>query len=194
MKNIKKRIIPTIQMTPQSNLKSRPFTLLEVVIVLALIGMMAVFGTWSLTDLLAQHRRGSEIDELQNFLQELQIEALALRSDFEVTFSKSEDKLSVRSKTAEKILRDRTVVLKGLREFKFKNEPKAKATFQILSTGRIDPPGIIEIERNKGSLWIDMRQPLQIKFFDKQPSLLHEVIPDKPKQKEITYAADKPSV
>ncbi|HUD02230.1 MAG TPA: hypothetical protein VMR37_07865, partial [Rhabdochlamydiaceae bacterium] len=179
-------------MNPQPKQRNRPLTLLEIVIVLALIGMMAVFGTWSLTDLLAQHRRGSEVDELQNFLQELQIEALALNSDLEVTFSKTEDKLSVQSKTAEKILRDRTVVLKGLREFKFKGQPRAMVTFQILSTGRIDPPGIIEIERNKGSLWIDMRHPLQIKFFDKQPSLIHEVIPDKPKSHEkLTFGRAK---
>ncbi len=44
----------------------------------------------------AQHRRQAEIDELQNFIQELQIEALALQSDLEVTFSKNKDKLQVR--------------------------------------------------------------------------------------------------
>lgn len=164
---------------------TRPFTLLEIVIVLALIGMMATFGTWSLTDLLAQHRRQAEADDLKNFLQELQIEALALQSDIEVTFSKTGEKLQVHSKTAEKILRDRTVVLKGVRQFKFKDLQKEKITLQIFSTGRMDPPGIIEIEREKKSLWIDLRQPLLVKFFDSRPALIHEVIPDKPKKRSI---------
>ena len=164
---------------------SRPFTLLEIVIVMALIGMMAVFGTWSLTDLLAQHRRQAEIDELHNFIQELQIEALALQSDLEITFTKDKDKLHVSSKTSEKILRNRTVVLKGVKELKFQDRTKPLYTFQIFSSGRIAPAGLIEIEKEKGSLWIDVRQPLLVKFSDQRPRLEQETIPDKPKKKEI---------
>jgi len=165
------------------NSKSRPLTLLELVIVVALISMMAMFGGWSLGDLLAQHRRQAEVEELKNFIQELQIEALALQSDLEVTFSKMEKKLQVSSRTAEKILRNRTVTLKGSCGLKFDDQPRPDITFQIFSTGRIAPAGIIEIEREKGSLWIDMRQPLLVKFLDKRPLLITEVIPEKPKKK-----------
>ncbi len=144
-----------------------------------------MFGTWSLTDLLAKHRRGAEIDELKNFFQELQIEALALQSDLQVTFSKEQDKLKVKSKTGEKILRDRTLELKGLKQLKFKDRSTTTEVFQILSTGRVDPPGIIEIEKSHGSLWIDLRQPLQIKFSDTRPNPVNEIIPEKPKKKEL---------
>jgi Tfp pilus assembly protein FimT len=170
-------------------LTTRPLTLLEIVIVVALIGMMAVFGTWSLSDLLAQHKRQAEIDELQNFMQELQIEALALQSDLVITFSKDKGNLQVRSKTAEKILHNRTVVLKGLREFKFNDRAIPEQSFQIFSTGRINPAGLIEIERDKGSIWIDVFQPLLVKFYDKRPLLLVEVVPDKPKKKEIACSS-----
>jgi hypothetical protein len=152
---------------------------------MALIGVMAVFGTWSLTDLLAQHRRQAEVDELHNFIQELQIEALALQSDLELTFKKDKGRLLVSSVTAEKILRNRTVVLKGLREIKFNDRTIPNKSFQIFSTGRIDPVGMIEVVRDKGSLWIDMRQPLLVKFSDKRPLLINEAIPDKPKKKEV---------
>ena len=172
-------------MARQSKQISRPFTLLEIVIVMALIGLMAVFGTWSLTDLLAQHRRQSEIDELHNFNQELQIEALALPSDLELTFTKDKDRLKVSSKTAEKILRNKTVVLKGVKELKFQDRTKPIYTFQIFSSGRIAPAGLLEIQKEKGSLWIDVRQPLLVKFSDQRPGLLQEKIPDKPKKKEI---------
>ena len=164
---------------------SRPFTLLEIVIVIALIGIMAVFGTWSLTDLLSQHRRQAEVDELQNFIQELQIEALALQSDLEITFTKDKDKLQVCSKTAEKILQSRTVVLKGVRAFKFRDLVKPTLTLQIFSTGRFEPQGLFEIEREKGSVFIDVRQPLLVKFSDKRPVVVNEVIPDKPKKNEV---------
>lgn len=171
-------------MNPWLKQKSRPFTLLEIVIVIALIGMMAVLGTWSLSDLLAQHRREAEIDELYNFIQELQIEALALQSDLELAFSKDRNRLRVCSKTAEKILRNKTVVLKGVKELRFQDQIKPKFALQIFSTGRIVPAGLIEIQKEKGSLWIDVRQPLLVKFFDKQPALIPEFIPDKPKKRK----------
>ncbi len=164
---------------------SRPFTLLEVVIVLMLIGMMAVFGTWSLTDLLAQHRRQAEVDELQNFMQELQIEALALQTDLELFFIKEKDQLRVCSKTAEKILSNRTVVLKGVRELKFRDRIQPNVTLQIFSTGRIEPQGLFEIAREKGPVFIDVRQPLLVKFSSTRPALIAEVIPGKPKKIEV---------
>lgn len=166
--------------------KNRPFTLLEVVIVIALIGMMAVLGTWSLNDLLAQQRRQAESDELYNFIQELQIEALALQSDIELTLTKDRNRLCVSSKSAEKILRNKTVVLKGVKELKFRDQTTPTFTLQVFSTGRIVPVGLIEIQKEKGTLWIDLRQPLLVKFFDKKPMLITEVIPDKPKKKEIS--------
>ena len=172
-------------MSRQSKLKSRPFTLLEIVIVMALIGISAVFGTWSLSDLLAQHRRQAEVNELQNLIQELQIEALALQSDLELSFIKDKDQLRVSSKTAEKILRNRTVVLKGVRGLKFKDRIQPHVTLQIFSTGRIEPRGLFEITRDLGSVFIDVRQPLLVKFSDTRPALIAEVIPDKPKKKEV---------
>ena len=171
-------------MIPSLKLKKRTLTLLEIIIVVALIGMMAVYGGWSLTDLLAQHRRQAEIEELKNFMQELQIEALALQSDFEITFSKKEKKLQVHSKTSEKILPNRTVTLHGVCHLKFRDRADSNFILKIFSTGRIDPSGVLEIEREKGSLWIDMHQPLSLKFLDQRPSLITEVIPEKPKKKE----------
>lgn len=152
---------------------------------IALIGTMAIFGSWSLSDLLSKHRRQAEIEELKNFIQELQIEAMALQSDIELIFTKEQNQLCVRSKTSEKILRDQTVVLKGIKGLKFQDVAKPTYTLQIFSTGRIAPAGLIEIQKEKGSLWIDVRQPLLVKFDDKRPHLIAEVIPDKPKKKEV---------
>lgn len=163
----------------------RSLTLLEVIIVFALIGLMAGFGAWSLTDLLAQHRRKAEIEELKNFFQELQIEALALQSDLGVTLQVDKGIVKIQSKTNEKILRDRTVELKGVKSLTLDKNPKDLIPFQILSTGRFNPSGIIGIERDKDTVWIDVRQPLQIKFSDKNyPNPLNESLPDKPKKKE----------
>lgn len=174
-----------------SKRRSRPLTLLEIILVLALIGLVAGFGASSLTDLLAQHRRQAEIDELKNLFQELQIEALALQTDLEVTFSLHKEVAKVQSKTAEKILRGRSFELKEVKSLSLNNQSKERLTFQILSTGRIEPQGVFSIERRKDSLWMDLRQPLQIKFSDKRPDSFNEVIPDKPKKKEYNTNPNK---
>jgi prepilin-type N-terminal cleavage/methylation domain-containing protein len=164
--------------------RSRPFTLLEIVVVIALIAVMAGFGTWSLADMLGKHRRQAEAEDLKNFLQELQVEALALRSDLEVSLCQEKGTLKVRSKTAEKILRDRTVELKNVDKLTFNGQTADRKTLQILSSGRFDPPVIIGIERKFSSLWIDVTQPIQIKYSDKILVRRAEIVPAKPKKKE----------
>jgi prepilin-type N-terminal cleavage/methylation domain-containing protein len=172
-------------MTKHTEFNKRSFTLLEVVIAIALIALMAGFGTWSLTDLLAQHRRQAEVEDLKNFLVELQIEALALQTDLEITISKEKEIVKVSSKTAEKILRDRTVVLKGVEKLTINHQELANQKFQIFSTGRFSPNALIGIERKQASLWIDLRLPIQIKFTAAEPKMPRaEEIPRKPK-KEI---------
>ena len=177
-----------IQFHPIRNQKlkqrSRPFTLLEIVIVLALISMIGGVASYSLSDLLAKHRAAAQVDELKELMQELQIEALALKSDMELSFTLDKQVCRLRSKTAEKILRDRTVELKGVRQLTFDKRAAGKIDLRIISTGRFEPQGVIGIERNNGSLWIDVRQPLAIKFSDKCPEAFLENIPVKPKKKE----------
>ncbi|MGH7889894.1 MAG: pilus assembly FimT family protein [Thermodesulfobacteriota bacterium] len=161
----------------------RPFTLLEIVIVLALMGLIGGVAAFSLGDLLSKHRATAQIDELKELLQELQIEALALKSDMQVFFTLHKKTCSIRSKTAEKILRDRTVKLTGIQEISLNQQPTSKIDLTIISTGRFEPPGVIGIERKQGSLWIDVRQPLQIKFTEKEPPASREPIPPKVSKK-----------
>lgn len=149
--------------------RGRPLTLFEIVIVLALITMIAGVATWSLGGLLAKHRFQSSVDDLQNLLQELQIEALALGSDMELHFFREKDLWKVRSKTSEKILRDRTIELKGVQTILQNDLPKDKVDLKIFSSGRIEPTCIFQLQGRQGSLYIDLRQPLLIKFFEAYP-------------------------
>lgn len=171
-------------MTQSISKNKRSFTLLEVAIAITLIALMAGFGTWSLKDLISQHRRQAEIEDLKNFLQELQIEALALQSDLEITITKEKETVKVKSKTAEKILRDRIVELNGVEKLTFDGQEQRQKTFQIYSTGRISPEELVGIQRKEARLWIDFRQTIQIKYYstEQPPTLRAQQIPQKPKK------------
>ncbi len=148
---------------PQLKQKIRCITLLEVVIVILLVGLMAGVATFSTVDLLRRQSSAAAIDQFKELLEELQIEALALRSDMEVTLYKDKKGWKARSKTSEKILRSRTIELKGVRQIVFNQVPRESLTLDIFSTGRLSPAGILCLKRDTGDVSIDFQQPLQIK-------------------------------
>lgn len=146
--------------------KSRPLTLLEIVIALALITMIAGVATWSLGGLLAKHRFQSSIDDLQNLMQELQIEALALGSDMELRFYQDQNLWKVQSKTSEKILRNRTIELKGVQTIIQDKTAINKLDLKIYSNGWWEPTCLLKLEGSQSNMYIDLTQPLLIKFFE----------------------------
>jgi Tfp pilus assembly protein FimT len=162
----------------------RPLTLIEIFVVLALIGLMAGVASWSLTGLLAQGRFQSEVGQFKSLLQELQVEALALGSDLQVSLYKEKGVWKARSRTCEKILRDRTIELKTIDKVAIDNIPvETKATLNLLSTGRLSKEIVLSLSGKRGEVWIDFRRPLPIKFYDKRPhNPPPEEIPAKPKK------------
>lgn len=147
--------------SPQTRLKqkSRPITLLEVVIVILLVGLMAGVATFSTADLLRKQSSTAAIDQFKELLEELQIEALALRSDIEVILYKDKKGWKARSKTSEKILRNRTIDLKGVKQVVFNQIPQDRFILDIYSTGRLSPAGILCLKRDAGDVQIDFQQP-----------------------------------
>jgi type II secretory pathway pseudopilin PulG len=173
-------------------MKSRPFTVLEIVIVLALIALVAGLGIGSINSLLEKHRFQAEIDRFKEMIQELQIEALALRSDIEIELKKSEEGWIAQSKTAESILRPETLELKRVTEITLNGATQDHYRLNIFSTGRIEPSALIEMKAGEEVLWIDLRRPIQIAFSAERPADLTPVkIPEKPKE---LHGPQKPSL
>jgi Tfp pilus assembly protein FimT len=137
------------------------FTLLEVVIALLLITIMGSAATFSIHDLIATHAGRASIDQFKNLLDELQIEALTLRSDQQLLIWKKKGKWYVESKTGEKILRNRSFELKGIQNVTFSSP--TPLIFDITSSGRILPAGILSLKRKDGTVRFDFQTPLQIK-------------------------------
>lgn len=147
-------------MRPSVKRKSK-FTLLEVVIALLLIAIMGSAAAFSIHDMIATHSSRASIDQFKNLLDELQIEALTLQSDQKLLIWKKKGKWYVESKTDEKILRCRRFELKGIQNVTFSSQ--APLNFEILSTGRIVPAGILCFKHKSGAVRIDFQTPLQIK-------------------------------
>jgi type II secretory pathway pseudopilin PulG len=163
-------------------MRARAFTILEIVIVLMLVGMVATLGIGSLKSLLEKHRFQSEVDQFKTMLQELQIEALALHSDMEIHLTKNEKGWAIRSETAESILRSETIKMKEVEEITFNDKQSRSFHLNIFSTGRIDPPALIELKGSKETFWIDLREPIQIKCSQERPKqIAQKPIPKKPK-------------
>jgi Tfp pilus assembly protein FimT len=134
---------------------ARRLTLLEITVVIALIAMIAGVASWSLGDLLHTHRLQKAAADVYNTLYELQIEALALGSDIDIRIYEDKGTWKMSSKSAEKILRNQTVELKGI-----KTSP---LELQLLSSGRFIPPKKIVLESSTKKMTIDLSEPILIK-------------------------------
>lgn len=148
---------------------------------IVLIGVTAILGVGALTNLLDRHYFQKEVEHFKNLLQELQIEALTLGSDMELQIKK-ENHWRVVFKSSEKILKSETIDLKHIHTVFLNHQSVDRFKITIFSTGRVVPAQLIELRGNKSSLWVDLREPIQIKFTAVKPAdIIPKQIPKKPK-------------
>jgi hypothetical protein len=104
----------------------------------------------------------------------------------ELHFSRDQDRWKVQSKTPEKILRNRTIELKGVQKLLQNRLPKDKVDLKIFSSGRWEPECLLELKGSQESLWIDLQHPLLIEFFEKDPGKERSppAIPERPQKKD----------
>lgn len=164
--------------------KSRSFTLFEIVVVLALIALVASLGFGGIHGLLKKERFYSQVERLKSLLEELQIEALALGSDMEVEIVKQDVGWKARSQTAESILRSQTVSLKTVETITMNGIPIDHLKMTIFATGTIEPKALLEVKQSDHAVWIDLRQPIQIKFSQQKPKDVRLKHPQKPQEKK----------
>lgn len=147
-----------MQKTPPARKRKSNITLLEVVIVCLLVGLMAGVTTVSIADLLRRESTSSAALQFKDLIDELQIEALALRSDMEIRIYKDKHGWKARSYTSEKVLRNRIIDLKGVREVLFNQAPKKEFKLEIFSTGRIAPEGVLCLKQEGGNINIEIKE------------------------------------
>lgn len=138
----------------RSNKKS--FTLLEIMLCLAIIALVAGALIYPLSGLLAQHRFHQGVKQFVTHLREMQALALSYQSDMGVMLYQDKGKLMCRGFTDEPIPLFRPFEMGKISHFTF-NRKKANMPLKLTvhSSGRIAPGGTLIMQGEGKKMIID---------------------------------------
>lgn len=164
------------------------FTLLELCICIAILSLSGVFIGWQVKGAIEHERFESSLQRLESELHTLQLLSMSYQTDLSLTLSFKEGKALYQITTDDPILSFGTSLkdtperpLGGILSFKLPKKPEnQKIQFTFFSSGRIIPQDIVEIKGKRGSVWLDLRQPLQIKIEESYPKKININLPQRP--------------
>lgn len=157
--------------------KTRRFTLIEICIAVALLGMLAGIVGWHLIKMADLQRFRKSVGLFVTNLQKLQIIALSRRCDLVVHIMKKEGQYFYRTISDEPLFlssKNCPVLLKGVYGLSRSGRPVSEVKLIISPSGQIEPLEKIGFFPNdtqassqeEGAIWLDLRVPLQVKCRD----------------------------
>ncbi len=151
--------------------RSRNFTLIELFITLAILLLVAGIVGWNVKGAINHHRFQSSVDQFAVQLRELQSLAVSYQSDMEVEFSSEKGLIGYSRKCDEpiSILNAARVSLKGVNVVLFNERKKDTLKLTVLSSGRIEPAGVLHFQQGDENLWVDFSAPLLVKVTNQPP-------------------------
>ncbi|MGH2612734.1 MAG: prepilin-type N-terminal cleavage/methylation domain-containing protein [Rhabdochlamydiaceae bacterium] len=150
-----------------------PFSLIEVMIVVVLVGVIAGICVFSLRPFYQSYRFRLEVEMLYELLQELQLEAMTLQSDMKVSFTKKNNKWMAQSSSDEPILKFQIVDLSHIEQI------DNVSPIILYSNGLIHPTNIIKLSNKNDHRWLDFSGRHLIKFWEIPPQpTVYEKLPD----------------
>lgn len=146
----------------------RPFTLLEITLCIAILGLLAGFLGWHIKTMVDSHSFHKHVDLLLTDLRKLQIVALAQETDIEVNIHREEGKYGYIARSAEPgaVIKNSFVPLEGVKTLKEGETPRKSITLHITPDGRILPAtalGFFPKGKNL-PLWLDLSYHPKIKI------------------------------
>lgn len=126
---------------------SRCFTLLEIVICVALLSLVGSLIGWQAKEMVTTHHFHKNIDMLCTDLRKLQIMALSHRTDFSLYLSSDQKGMHYAISCDEPIphFHKRTVDLLGIKEIKLEGKTRQNLIFHVAPNGRITPNQKVEL-------------------------------------------------
>lgn len=155
-------------------MNKRAFTLLEMLLALTLLCVIASFTAIQVKKLLDSHKFEKEVSYLFIALQEAQILSSVYQTDIALDIYRKEGKLCYRFFTNEpfhaKQLNQNQQPLSSVDKVQFNAKNADKLHFDIYS-GRVEPRGILGVDKNNKKLWLDLQYGQLLKFSYQKPEI-----------------------
>ncbi len=169
-------------------MKRRAFTLIEIIIAIAILGLLSTFTLTQVAKLVKTHQFDKEVSELFIRLQEAQVLATTFQTDIELDISCKKGAFSYIFTTDEPFKKHQfeskecPLPHASLIQFNKSKPGKSSLHFHIYPQGRIEPRGVLIIESSTKTLWIDLQYGFMMKYSNKQPVVINQSTqPKKPK-------------
>jgi|GEM_PF-2576142 hypothetical protein len=160
-----------------------PFTLLELVVCIIILGCLAGVLGWQAKDMVDLYQFRGYGKKLKEEFEKLQILALTYQSDMELELKKEKGVWKLSSKTEERALKknfNRSHTLSLVEEVVWNKKKTLREVFVIFSTGQIDRKGVLEFRRKGESFYIDLSMPLPIQLSFQPPPAVRWTVPQRP--------------
>ena len=141
----------------------RPFSLIEIMIVLVLVGVIAGVSVFSLWPFLQSYRFRQEAEALYELFQELQLEAMALQSDMQVHLTKDSGTWKAISVSREPIIKSQTIDLSHVDRL----DGEKEITFY--ASGLVHPRTLLKLSGSNDHRWLDLRRGHLMQFCEIEP-------------------------
>ncbi len=164
---------------------SKAFTLLEIILVLAILGMVTSVVGWQIGSCVSRYAFQSEVEEVYNAIKQSQVLCLTYRTDISVHFFREDGTLYYCLRTDEpftEIPFDREKkALKKIARITFNEKPVKKFDLSLFSQGDIEPRGVLGFfshsKKEDAALWFDFQGSFLLSMAHRKPSTLKERAP-----------------
>lgn len=154
--------------------KKNNFTLLEITLCLALLGLISGLLAWQIKDMIDVHRFQKHVDLLLTDMRKAQTLALTYQTDLDISIFKKDQRFFYTITTDEPIKNlasAKEKILSGVSNLMFNDLDMEKLQLHVYASGRIEPLGVVGFLPKKKSeevegLWMDLRTPIQIKLLN----------------------------
>jgi len=171
----------------REKIKVKAFTLLELCVCLAILVLAATVTGWKIKEFVDRYRFTLNVEKLAGEFRELQISALAHRSDFYLKIDRKNGRWTLQKLTDEPFVSKQfmqPIILGTIEKITLEGTSEKNAfSFFVHSSGRIEPQAILKIERKNQVVWLDLRSVLQIKISKQYPGEIIFEVPIYPEKK-----------
>ncbi len=164
------------------NRKVRAFTLLEILICLAIISLLTTLLGIKVSDLIGHYRFRSSARLFLTECNHWQIWALTHQCDVDLSLDLTDKGWRLQAASEDPAFCHAPPHLfRGLQEIHWNGKKRDHIFLKVYSTGRIDPAGIIRLQSKEEIAWIDLSFPYRL--YDMAPKQRVLEIPVNPSLK-----------